>query len=82
MTSKYNFNLEAVEILDDKYWAILNENPSGVYEDSRKVSVARLRLLAGYVCMKSHLYRTGIADCLDYTLCDSGPHMAIEHLDM
>ncbi|GFV36695.1 hypothetical protein TNCV_1033711 [Trichonephila clavipes] len=70
--------MEAEEISQDKNKAILNENPSWVPEASRKATIAHFRLLTGHYCLRSHLYRIGIADSLNCTLCDSG-RSAYEH---
>ncbi|GFV26573.1 hypothetical protein TNCV_2102381 [Trichonephila clavipes] len=82
MTFKYNFILKAAEISKDKSCAIWNENPSWVPEAPRKGAVARLRLLTEHDCVRSHLYRIGIADSPDCILCDSGQPMVTERLDV
>ncbi|GFT17930.1 uncharacterized protein TNCV_4910891 [Trichonephila clavipes] len=64
-----------------KSWTILYDNPSWVLEAPRKVSVARFRPLPGYDCMISHLYRIGVSDSPDCTLCDSDQLMTPEYLD-
>ncbi|GFU80704.1 hypothetical protein TNCV_514311 [Trichonephila clavipes] len=66
----------------DKTWAILNENPSRVSGAPKKVAEAHFRLLTRHDCLRSHLYRFGIADSPDYTLCNSVQPMTTEHLNM
>ncbi|GFX95916.1 hypothetical protein TNCV_2084961 [Trichonephila clavipes] len=61
--------MEAAEMSKDKNWAILNENPSWA---PRKAAVAHFRLLTRHDCLRYNLYRTGIANSPDCTLCDSG----------
>ncbi|GFY10237.1 hypothetical protein TNCV_2629161 [Trichonephila clavipes] len=60
--------MEAAEMSKDKNWVILNGNPSWVSEAPRKAAVSHFRLLTG----RSHLYRIGVTDSPDVTLCDSG----------
>ncbi|GFX01077.1 hypothetical protein TNCV_4580431 [Trichonephila clavipes] len=55
--------------------------------NTKRTSPGLLRLLekmlmTGPECLRSHLYRIGIADTLDCTLWDSGHPMTAEHLDM
>ncbi|GFY11802.1 hypothetical protein TNCV_1529941 [Trichonephila clavipes] len=80
--TKYNFQLEAVDILKDKSCAILNKNPSWVSEASRKTAAAHFRLSTGHNNLRSHLYRIGITDLPDCTPCDSGQPMTTEHLEV
>ncbi|GFW93845.1 hypothetical protein TNCV_4221261 [Trichonephila clavipes] len=62
-------------------WIILDENASLVPGAPRKAAVAHFILLTEHDCLISHLYRIGIANSLDCTLCDSGQPMTAEHLD-
>ncbi|GFW69430.1 hypothetical protein TNCV_487791 [Trichonephila clavipes] len=70
--------MEAAGISKDKNWTISNKNPSWVPEVPRKSSAAHFRFLAGHDCLRSHLYRIGIADSPDNTLCDSDQPMTSE----
>ncbi|GFS47930.1 hypothetical protein TNCV_3598991 [Trichonephila clavipes] len=45
-----------------------------------QAAVAHFKLLTGHGCLRSHLYRIGIANSPDCTLCDSGHPMTGEHL--
>ncbi|GFT49321.1 hypothetical protein TNCV_4583031 [Trichonephila clavipes] len=76
----YNFKMEVAEMSKDKSWAILNENPSWVPEAPRKSVVAHFRLLTGHDCLRSYLYKIGIADSPGCTVYDSGQPMTAEHL--
>ncbi|GFT34160.1 hypothetical protein TNCV_4385511 [Trichonephila clavipes] len=64
----------------DKNWAIFNKDTSWVPRAPRKAALAHFRLLTGHYCLRSHLYRIGIADSPDCTLFDSGQPMTAEHL--
>jgi ribonuclease HI len=81
LTLRSNFKSEAAETSKNKKWAILVENPDCVPEAPRKAAVAHFRLLTGHDCLRSHLFRIGIADSAVCTLCDSGRTMTAEHLD-
>ncbi|GFU48863.1 hypothetical protein TNCV_2024221 [Trichonephila clavipes] len=56
----------------------MNKDPSWA---SRKAVVAQshFRLLTGHDCLRSHLYRIGVANSPDCTLFDSGQSMTAEH---
>ncbi|GFT16711.1 hypothetical protein TNCV_1333311 [Trichonephila clavipes] len=72
--------MKVAELSKDKNWAILNKDPSWVPGAPKKAAVAHLRLLTGYDCLRSHLYRIGIANSPDCTLWDSVQPMTVEHL--
>ncbi|GFV22612.1 hypothetical protein TNCV_2078031 [Trichonephila clavipes] len=53
------------DVSKDKNWSILNKDPHWVPGDPRKAAVAYFRLLTCHDCLRSHLYRIGIADSPD-----------------
>ncbi|GFW72268.1 hypothetical protein TNCV_703051 [Trichonephila clavipes] len=57
-------------------------NPSWVPGAHRKAAETHFRLLIGHGCLRSHLYRFGIDESPDFTLCDSGQPMTTDHLDV
>ncbi|GFW69653.1 hypothetical protein TNCV_489971 [Trichonephila clavipes] len=72
--------MEVAEMSKDKTWAIMNKNPSWVPGAPRKAAVDHFRLLTCHDCLRSHLYRIGVIDSPNYTLCDTGQPMTAEHL--
>ncbi|GFS92714.1 hypothetical protein TNCV_1161381 [Trichonephila clavipes] len=72
--------MEVTEMPMVKSWAIFNEKLSWVPGAPRKAAVDHFRLLTGNDCLRSHLYRIGIAYLPDCTLCYSDQSITSEHL--
>ncbi|GFT13209.1 hypothetical protein TNCV_4076691 [Trichonephila clavipes] len=77
--SPEQLNAIALKTIDNRFpsieWLHVPENP-------RKAAVAYFKLLTGHDSLRYHVYRIGIADSLDCTLCDSGRPMTAEHLEV
>ncbi|GFU76284.1 hypothetical protein TNCV_527641 [Trichonephila clavipes] len=74
--------MEILELTKDKNWALWNKDPFWVLGAPRKAAVAHFRLLTGHDCLRSHLFRIGITNSPDCSLCDSGQPMTAEHFDV
>ncbi|GFU66139.1 hypothetical protein TNCV_2858121 [Trichonephila clavipes] len=63
--------MEVAELSKDKNRKILNKDLSWVSGAPRKAAIVHFRLLTVHDCLRSHLYRIGIAnspDCILVTL--------------
>ncbi|GFU70784.1 HTH_48 domain-containing protein [Trichonephila clavipes] len=72
--------MEVAELMKDKNLLILKKPPSCVPRAPRKAAVAHFRLLTHHDYLRLLLYRIGIANSPDCTVCNSGQPRTAEHL--